>query len=81
MGSLIIAFEEPGRKPVSVAVIHDRDLLHQAALVALAEAEREAAAAAENPTLAALRAADVARLRTVLHILIPGLAQTAASVQ
>jgi len=72
--ALIIAFEEPGRKPLSVASVHDQELLRQAATVALEEAEREAAAVArESPTLGKLRAAEVVRLRTTLATLIPSL--------
>jgi hypothetical protein len=72
MVTLIIAFEEPGRKPISVASVHNEELLHYAAAVALQEAEYEAAAVArENPTLGKLRAAEVVRLRTTLATLIP----------
>jgi len=74
MVTLILAFEEPGRKPLSVATVRNADLLQQAALVALREAEWEAASASrENPTLGKLRAAEVVRLRTTLGALIPNL--------
>lgn len=74
MVSLIIAFEESGGKPLSVAVVHDVELLHRAALLALGHAEREASEVAiKNPMLGKLRAAEVVRLRTTLKALIPAL--------
>ena len=82
MTSLIIAFEEPGSKPLSVAVVRDADLLHRAAMVAIEQAEREAAEIAKaNPTLGKLRAADVTRLRAALEVLIPGLTRSAVALQ
>jgi len=39
MGSLIIAFSSPGRKPVSVATVEDPELLYAAARFAIREAE------------------------------------------
>jgi hypothetical protein len=64
----------PGRTPLSVATLHDQDLLYRAPLVALDQAEREAAETArENPTLSKLRAAEVVRLRVALTTLIPGI--------
>lgn len=72
MVTLMIVFEEPGRKPLSVASVRNAELLHHVAVVALQEAEQEAAAVTrENPTLGKLRAAEVVRLRTTLEILIP----------
>jgi hypothetical protein len=74
MVSLIIAFEEPGSKPLSVAVVHDQDLLHRAARVALDQAQREASEVArENPILGKLLSAEVVRLRVALTTLIPGI--------
>lgn len=75
MLSLVIAFQEPGSKPLSVAVVHDHALLHQAARAALAEAEREVVETTrESPMLGRLRAAEVLRLRTTLALLIPEIA-------
>jgi hypothetical protein len=65
MVSLIIAFEEPGSKPLSVAVVHDQDLLHRAARVALDQAQREASdVAKKNPILGKLRSAEVVSCRS-----------------
>jgi hypothetical protein len=69
MVSLIIAFEEPGSKPLSVAVVHDRNLR-----VALDQAQREASEVArKNPVPGKLRAAEVVRLQITLTTLIPGI--------
>jgi gentisate 1,2-dioxygenase len=71
MGSLIIAYAEPGKRPLSVATISDRELLQHAARVALDEAERRVSTA-DNSVVAQLQAAEVRRLRTALQILVPG---------
>ena len=73
MVSLIIVFQEPGKRPLSVATINDPALLQQAARIALQEAEQRVATA-ENPVIARLQKAEVQRLRTALEILVPGLA-------
>ena len=75
MGSLIIAFSSPGKKPFSVATIEDPELLLMAARLAIHQAEERAASLAESePVLALLQAAEVGRLRTALEVLVPGLA-------
>jgi hypothetical protein len=75
MGSLIIAFSSPGRKPVSVATIDDPELLFAAARLAIREAEECRAITAESdPVLGLLQAAEVERLRVALSVLVPGLA-------
>ena len=71
MGSLIIAYQEPGKPPLSVATINDKELLQLAAHVALDEAERRVSTA-ENSVIARLQAAEVERLRAVLEVLVPG---------
>jgi hypothetical protein len=74
MGSLIIAFHAPGRKPVSVASINDSSLLKAAALIAIEQAEQRATdVSPEDPILGALQRVEVARLRASLSVLIPGL--------
>ena len=77
MGSLIIVFQEPGKRPLSVATISDPTLLREAARIAIQEAKRRVAAA-ENPVIARLQEAEVQRLRTALEILVPGLADEKA---
>lgn len=78
MGSLIIAFSSPGKKPFSVATVEDPELLLTTARLAIRQAEERAASFAESdPVLALLQAAEVHRLRTALEVLVPGLAETA----
>lgn len=78
MGSLIIAFSSPGKKPFSVATVEDPELLLTTARLAIRQAEERAASLAESdPVLALLQAAEVHRLRTALEVLVPGLAETA----
>jgi hypothetical protein len=78
MGSLIIAFSSPGKKPFSVATVEDPELLLTTARLAIRQAEERAASLAESdPVLALLQAAEVDRLRTALEVLVPGLAETA----
>jgi hypothetical protein len=73
MGSLIIAFSSPGKKPLSVATVDDPKLLHRAAQLAIRQAEQRLAQIAESdPMMALLQSAEVRRLRTVLEILAPG---------
>jgi hypothetical protein len=74
MATLIIAFEAPGKQPLSVATIHDPQLLRQAAFCALVEAEHRAEAlVGTNPILARLQAAELQRLLSALQILVPDL--------
>jgi hypothetical protein len=76
MGSLIIAFEPPGGRPVSVATLANPHLLRLAGFLAIAAAERWAAElVGADPTMARLQAAEVERLRTALELLIPGLTE------
>jgi hypothetical protein len=78
MGSLTITYQPPGQRPLSVATVEDEGLLRQAAVLALAQAERRAAAtAAEDPIMGQLQAAEVERLRATLAILIPGFLEVA----
>lgn len=73
MGSLTITYQAPGQRPLSVATVEDEGLLRQAAQLALEQAERSAAAAAaEDPVMGMLQAAEVRRLRAALSILVPG---------
>jgi hypothetical protein len=74
MGSLIIAFCSPGKKPLSVATIEDPELLRIAARLAIRQAhERAANVAGSDPVMALLQGAEVMRLRTALEVLVPGL--------
>jgi hypothetical protein len=74
MGSLIIAFSSPGRRPVSIAIVEDPELLCAAARSAIREAEeRRVTTADSDPVLGLLQAAEVARLRIALRLLVPGL--------
>ena len=78
MGSLIIAFSSPGKKPFSVATIEDPVLLLATARLAIRQAEERAESFAESdPVLALLQAAEVNRLRTALEVLVPGLVEIA----
>jgi hypothetical protein len=78
MGSLTITYQPPGQRPLSVATVVHEGLLRQAAVLALAQAEKRAAAiAAEDPIMGQLQAAEVERLRTTLSILIPGFTDAA----
>jgi hypothetical protein len=73
MGTLIIAFSSPGKKPLSVATIEDPTLLRVAARLAIRQAEHRAAAnAGSDPVMALLQAAEISRLRTALELLAPG---------
>jgi hypothetical protein len=75
MGSLIIAFSSPGKKPLSVATVEDPTLLRLAARLAIRQARERAVNIAESdPVLALLQTAEVQRLRTALEVLVPGLA-------
>jgi hypothetical protein len=71
---IILAFQEPGRRPVSIgSVDDDPELLHLVARAALRRAEgRVAELVHSNPTMAKLQAAELDRLRTSLDILVPG---------
>jgi hypothetical protein len=75
MGALIIAYTGPGtRGPLSVATIHDPELLRQAAVLAINEAQRRALRiAGSDPVMARLQEAEVHRLIAALSILVPGL--------
>jgi len=73
MGSLIIAYQILGQPAQSVVTVNDPHLLRAAACVALEEAQQKADnLAAEDPVLGRLQAAEVARLRAALQILVPG---------
>ena len=79
MGSLIIAFTSPGKKPLSVATVEDPELLRSAARLAIRQAE-DRASAESDPVMALLQAAEVGRLRTALEVLVPGLVELPARV-
>jgi len=80
MGSLIIAFTSPGKKPFSVATVEDPELLLIAARLAIRQAEELAASFADSdPVMALLQAAEVGRLRRALEVLVPGLAECSAT--
>jgi hypothetical protein len=70
---LMIAFRENNERPKSVAILEDPELLLQAALLALEQAEQRAAEAARsNPLIGKIQSAEVERLRATLEILVPG---------
>ena len=72
--SLIIAYQAPGKAPLSVATIYDSELLRQAAFCAIEEAEQRAREfTGANPILARLQAAELDRLFAALRVLIPDL--------
>jgi len=74
VGSLIIAFSSPGKKPLSIATIEDPELLRIAARLAIRQAEERAAeVAGSDPVMAMLQTAEVVRLRTALEVLVPDL--------
>jgi hypothetical protein len=80
MGSLVIAYHPPGQPPQSVVTVNDPCLLQAAARAAIKEAEQKAAElTAEDPVLGRLQAAEVARLRMALEILVPGFDSRPAS--
>ena len=71
---VVLAFQEPGRRPVSIASVNAPELVERVAKMALAEAQQCVEDLAEsNPTMARLRAAEFERLRASLEILLPGL--------
>jgi gentisate 1,2-dioxygenase len=78
MGSIVIVYQEPGKRPLSVVSVENRELLEQAAHLALQVAERRVSMA-ENPVIARLEAAEAQRLRTALNILVPGMTAEARS--
>jgi hypothetical protein len=72
---IVLAFQEPGKRPVSIASVNDCDcdLLDLVAQMALKEAvDRVADLAESNPIMAKLQAAELERLRTALALLLPG---------
>ena len=74
MGSLTITYQQKGKKPLSVAIIHDQDLLRMAAQMAISEAQQQLEET-EDPVLARLQSVEVARLRSMLEVLIPGISE------
>ena len=78
MASLIIAFNSPGRKPLSVATVEDPELLRMAARLAIRQAKEHAAdIAGSDAVMALLQLAEVERLRTALEVLVPGFEEIA----
>jgi hypothetical protein len=76
MGSLIIAFSSPGKKPLSVATVEDPELLRMVARSAIRQAEESATRIAESdPVLALLQTAELQRLRMAFEVLVPGLSE------
>ena len=74
MGSLVIAYNVPGKRPLTVAVVDDPHLLQEVACAAIAQAEKKVALAAQSdPMMGRLQAAEISRLRSVLGLLVPGL--------
>lgn len=81
MGTLVICYAEPGGKPLSVATVEDPDLLLRAARLAIRQAEQRAALAAKSsPLMGRLQAAELARVRAALELLVPGLAASPAGL-
>jgi hypothetical protein len=73
----MIVFSSPGRKPVSVAVVDDPELLRVAARLAIQQADDQVISIGDlDPVLALLQAAEAVRLRTVLEIVVPGLSES-----
>ena len=69
---LAILYAPEGQTPLSVARIHDRDLLSAAAAEAIREAEATASELmADDPTLGALQLEEANKLRRVLSLLLP----------
>jgi hypothetical protein len=69
---LAILYAPEGQKPLSIARVHDRSLLHAAAEKAIIEAERTATELMEDdPTLGALQLEEANKLRRTLSILLP----------
>src|ERR1035441_9187979 len=79
MGSLTITYQQKGKKPLSVAIIHDPDLLRMAALMAISEAQQQLEET-DDPVLR-LQSVEVARLRSMLEVLIPGLSEPTLQLQ
>jgi hypothetical protein len=79
--TIILAFQEPGRRPVSIGSVDEEpELLHLVARAALKQAqERVAELVHSNPTMAKLQAAELDRLRASLEILVPGFDSLPAS--
>src|ERR1039457_2960070 len=80
MGSLTITYQQKGKKPLSVAIIHDPDLLRMAAQMAISEAQHQLEET-DDPVLARLQSVEVARLRSMLEVLIPGLSEPTLQLQ
>ena len=80
MGSLTITYQQKGKKPLSVAIIHDPDLLRMAAQMAISEAQQQLEET-DDPVLARLQSVEVARLRSMLEVLIPGLSEPTLQLQ
>jgi hypothetical protein len=69
-GRLLITYTSENGKPLSIAIVDDPQLLHQAARIALRQAKQRA----KDPdsVLAELKAAEIERLHTALSIVAPG---------
>lgn len=69
---LAILYAPEGQKPLSIARVHDRDLLSAAAAKAIGEAEARASELMEDdPTLGSLQREEANKLRRVLGMLLP----------
>ena len=69
---LAILYAPDGQKPLSVARVHDRNLLSAAAAAAVLEAEQAAAELlVEDETRGRVQLEEVAKLRRVLNLLLP----------
>ncbi len=78
--TLAILYAPPGRKPLSVVRINDRNLLSAAAAAAMREAEQSASELLErDEILGRLQLEEAAKLRRVLSVLMPTCAEPATA--
>ena len=72
--SLLLVYEPAGGRPLTVARVHDRRMLLDAAQIAIIAAEQRAEElAAADRVLGEVERAEAGRLRRVLSILVPEL--------
>ena len=72
--SVLVVYEPPGGRPLTVARVRDQRMLVDVAEIAILAAEQRAEElAAADPVLGEVERAEAGRLRNVLNLLIPEL--------
>ena len=80
--SLLLVYEVPGGRPLTVARVDNSSLLLDAAQTAILQAEQRADALSEaDEVLGRIERSEANRLRQVLALLIPGVLATKSGPQ